>query len=398
MQNYLPSYPGSFQLDITAAQANTEVTVEVPHLNFKRKKTLNARESVTIQLPRQVEMSWSKKSQNTVQIRATADVSVSSLNLKKFTLDTSVVYPTSAWGKEYIIATPFKATGALLNEFSVTNGKEINTVKIIPGCTFHYMGRAYKKGQEMKIVLQPYQSVQIQSKTDFSGTSVTSVHPVAVAIGNTCTWVFTKCDHVYEQLLPVSSWGSSYIVPPVTLQNKYDSVYIQASQPTQVTVTGKQKKVILLKKGMSRELRSHASDPIFIQADHGIQVLMLYNGARYHRKKVYDPFLISLLPTDHFCSFYSLTGLRGFQNYALIVAQTSAKKKMSFDGGKLPKVLWKRIPKTDFIWAWMPFRPIKRHILSSSGSPFGLYTAGFSYMSGFGSVGQCLEPGELKTL
>lgn len=398
MQNYLPSYAGSQLLDITAAQANTEVTVEVPRLKFKQKKTLNAKESVTIKLPRQVEMSGSKNSLNTVQIRATADVSVISGNVKKFTLDTSVVYPTSAWGKEYFVSTPFKTTGNVLNEFSVTNGKETNTVKIIPGCTIRYMGTTYWKGHEMKIVLQPYESAQIQSRTDFSGTSVTSEHPVAVAIGNTCTWVFTKCDHVYEQILPVNSWGSSYIVPPVSLQNKYDSIYIQASQNTRVTVRGSGKRVILMTKGRSEEIRSHTSVPLVIEADHGIQVLMLYNGAHYGGRKAYDPFLTTLLPNNHFCSLYSFTGLKGFQNQALIVAQTGAQKKMIFDGKKLQNVLWKRVPGMDFSWAWMRFIPHKRHILSSSGSPFALYTAGFSYMSGFGTVGQCLEPGELKTL
>lgn len=374
----------------------------MPPFKFKQEKTLNVGESVTISLPIRTEMYGSKKSPNSVLIHASADVTVTSFNSKLFTADTSVVYPTTEWGTEYFIFTPAHSPYRTYKEFSVTNGKERNRVEIFPQGSIKFEHRVYWRGKKMEIDLLPYESVQLQSANPLSGTRVASQHPVAVVTGHTCTWRFSKCNHVYEQLLPVSRWGSSFIVPPVSFQTKYDSVYLQASQPTQVTVNnGMRKRVVRLTRGMVKELRYHDPDSLSIQADHGIQVLLLFNGVKSNRHS-YDSFLINVLSTDSFCSSYALEALKGFENQALIVAQTNTLAEMHFDGKNLPhNIQWKKVPGTDFSWVQMSYKhtPGKnRHTLSSSGSPFALYTFGVSFMDGYGSLGQCMQPGKVHTL
>lgn len=401
MQNYNSNIRNSnLQLYITAAQANAKVTVKVPLLNFRQEKTLNAGESVTIKLPNEAVMSGSRKFKNTVLIQASADVSVTSFNHKPYTGDTSVVYPTTEWGKEYFIFTPVQSPRGAFKEFSVTNGKERNNLKIFLKGTVVIMNHVYRKGTQMVIKLQPYESVQFQSRDDLSGTRVVSKHPVAVVTGHTCTFVFSRCNHVYEQLLPVSSWGSNFIMPPVSFQTRYDSVYIQASQRTKVTVNkGAHRVVLHLARGDTKEIKYHKSKTLSIQANHGIQVLMRFNGVNSNS---YDPFLITVLPIDQFCSFYSLKALNSFNNNALIVAQTSALAKMRFDGKNMPRnVKWKKVPGTDFSWAQMSYKQTRDkniHTLSSSGSPFALYSIGFLQRDAYGSIGQCLEPGKVNKL
>lgn len=403
LQNYGQNvHNGNLELYITAAQANAKVTVKMPLLKFRQEKSLNAGESVTIKIPNRAEMWGSRKFKNTVLIQASADVTVTSFNHKPYTGDTSVVYPTTKWGKEYFIFTPAKSSYGAFKEFSVTNGKERNNVNIILKGTIVFMNRVHKKGTRMVINLQPYESVQFQCRDDLSGTRVVSKHPVAVVTGHTCSFVFSKCNHVYEQLLPVSSWGSSFIVPPVRFQTKYDSVFIQASQHTRVTVNKGTRRVVLhLARGDTKEIRYHKYETLSIQANHGIQVLMHFNGVTYN-SYCYDPFLITVLPIDQFCSFYSITALNGFNNNALIVAQTSALAKMRFDGKNMPRnVKWKKVPGTDFSWAQMSYKQTRDkniHTLSSSGSPFALYSIGFLQRDAYGSIGQCLEPGKVNKL
>lgn len=401
MQNYAPHYDHPrFQLYITAVQANAKVTVQVPPLNFKQEKTLNAGERVTISLPTSIEMYGSEKSPNTVRIEASADVTVTSFNYKLFTADTSVVYPTTEWGTEYFIFTPPGSPVGSSKEFSVTNGKESNKVEIFPQGSIVFQGRVYRSGSRMIIALQPYESVQLQSSYELSGTRVASQHPVAVVTGHTCTWRFSKCNHVYEQLLPVSRWGSSFIVAPLSFQKKFDSVYLQASQPTKVTVQyGNREDVLSLTRGKVMEIRYHDPETLSIQADHGIQVLMLFNGVTRYWLQYYDPFLMTILPTDRFCSSYSLEALEGFENQALIVAQTSAMAELRLDGADLPRnVKWKKVAGTDFSWAQMSYKKTpgsNRHTLSSSGSRFALYSIGVSQMNGYGAPGQCIQPGKV---
>ncbi|KAM4735256.1 IgGFc-binding protein [Anableps anableps] len=178
----------------------------------------------------------SEKSHKTVQVEASADVSVTSFNYKMFTADTSVIYPTTEWGKEYFIFTPPSGPKGSRKEFAVTNGKDKNQVEIFPEASINFKGHIFRKGYKFVIDLEPYESVQLQSNGDLSGSRVSAQHPVAVFSGHTCTSLFSKCNHVYEQLLPVSSWGTSFILPGLSFQKTYDSVYMQASQATQVSI------------------------------------------------------------------------------------------------------------------------------------------------------------------
>lgn len=401
MENYAPRYDSpSFQLYITAVQTNTKVTVQVPSLKFKVEKTLKAGEGTTVTVPTEVEMYDSTKSPNTVRIEASADVSVTSFSYKLYTTDTSVVYPTTEWGTEYFVFTPPGTPYGSNKEFAVVNGKDSNKVEIFPETSIEFQGRVYGKGNKLEIDLQPYESVQLQSKYDLSGSRVSSKLPITVFTGHTCTWRFSKCNHVYEQLLPASSWGTSFIVPPLSFQKKYDTVYLMASQPTRVTVNqGSRKYDFSLSRGEVKDINYLTPETLFIQSDRGIQVLLLFNGASEGFLQYYDPFLLTITPTDRFCLSYSLGGMDGFDNKALIVAKTSVTGTLRLDSGNLPKdVEWKNIAGTDFSWAEMSYKQVPGssvHAVSSSGSSFGLYSIGISQMNGYGAAGHCTQQGRM---
>ncbi|XP_026150219.1 IgGFc-binding protein-like [Mastacembelus armatus] len=399
MQNYLQNYDTPrFQLYITAVQPNARVTVQVPSLNFKKEKTMNTGDVATFCLPTPVEMYGNVKCPNTVRIETSADVTVTALSYKQYTADTAVIFPVTDWGTEYFIFTPTGTPQGFFKEFLITNGKESNKVEIFPRASISFQGYVYNSGSQMVIDLQPYESVQLQSPHDLSGTRVTSQRPVAVFTGHSCTWQFSKCNFVFEQLLPVSGWGSSFIVPPLSIQTKYDSVFLQASQPTKVTVQYPSRQDVLsLTGGQFKELQYHSPETLSIQADQGIQVLLFFNGVTLNLNKYYDPFLMTILSTDRYCSSYSIKAIKDFENQILIVAQTSAIAELRIDGVNLPAtVQWKKVTGTDFSWAEMPVKYTpgrNRHIVSSSGSTFALYTIGFSHMNGYGSPAQCLQPG-----
>lgn len=397
MQNYLLTYyKPQYQLFISAVEERAKVTVQVPSTRFKVNRFTSPGETIVITLPNSIELCASKKSYKTVLIDATADVTVTSFSYKRSTADTSAVFPTTEWGTEYFIFTPKGSPGGTFKEFSVTNGKQGNRVEIYPQGTIKFNRRQYRKGSKLVVSLLPYEALQLQSTDDLTNTRVVSQRPVAVTTGHTCTWLFSSCSHVYEQLLPVSKWGSSFIVPPVRYQTKYDSVYLQASQPTTITVNyGITKSVVRLSRGQAHEVRYKTPAALSIQADHGIQVLLLFNGVKRRGYPSYDPFLINVLSTDHFCSSYSHISLNGFDNQVLIVTKTDSVKKMKFAGGQIPSNQWKKVGGTDYSWIQMQINQGKQsRILSSSGSPFGLYTFGVSPTNGYGSWGHCVKPGK----
>lgn len=396
MQNYLTHFKPKYQLFISAVEKKAKVTVRVPSTRFNVNRLTKPGETIVITLPSTIELCASKKSHKTVLIDATADVTVTSFSYKRFTSGTSMVLPTSEWGTEYFIFTPKSTHGGAFKEFSVTNGKQSNRVEIYLQGTVTFEHLKYTKGSKLVVSLKPYETLLLQSRDDLTNTRVVSLRPVAVVTGHTCTSIFSKCDHVYEQLLPVSRWGSSFIVPPMKYQTKFDSVYLQASQPTTVTVRcTKKATVVRLSKGQAHELRYKIPQVLSIQADHGIQVLLLFNGLSMRGSRYHDPFLINVMSTDRFCSSYSHTSLDGFNNQVLIVTKTDSVKKMELAGRQISSQQWKKVAGTDYSWIQMQINQGKQsQILSSSGSPFGLYTFGVSQMNGYGSWGHCIKPGK----
>lgn len=384
MMNYRKS-PATLELYVTAVQAQTKVTVEVPPLKFTQQKTINVGRSVTFKVPAACELDPGTRSRNSVLIHASADVTVTAYNFKDKTADTTVVYPITEWGTEYFTYTPTKYGG---KEFSVTNGGKVNRVNIVPKNQVLFNRRNYNKNQKITIDLQPYESVLLSSNNDLTDSIVTSGQPVAVFTGHTCTTVFSRyCNHVFEQLLPVNKWGSEFFVPLLSFQRQYDSVYLQASQPTKVTVTtGTKKSVLSLTRGKVQQLQNKKPNALHIKANHGIQVLTTFNGY-IQGSTIYDTYLMTILPMEHFCSAYSLFPRGGFANRALIVAQTNAVDGIRFANKRKPNIQWKQFPGTAYSWAQMAVNSAST--LSSSGPSFGLYSVGVKYMNAYGSPGQC---------
>ncbi|XP_028298039.1 IgGFc-binding protein-like [Gouania willdenowi] len=119
MQNYAPNYDSpKFRLYITAAQADAKVSVQAPSLKFKQEIKLKAGKGTAINIPTKIEMYGSKKSPYTVIVEASADVAVTSFSSKTYTTDTSLIYPTTEWGTEYIIFTPEGSPRGTFKEFS----------------------------------------------------------------------------------------------------------------------------------------------------------------------------------------------------------------------------------------------------------------------------------------
>lgn len=405
MQNYRWDYGNArFLVQVSAPmtlKGPANVTVTVPHLENVQKRTIGPGEGVTFQLPKSVEMIGSGKSSKTVRIEATQEVTVTSLNYKAYTADTSVIYPVTEWGTEYYIYTPTDSPLLTYKEFSITNHQGRNPVEVYVKNNTKFQGRMYRAGSKISFELGPFESMQIQSDSDLTGSRVASKLPVAVSTGHSCAWLFSRCSHVYEQLLPTSSWGKSFVVAPLDFQSpkdRYDSVVIQASQPTRVTVKeGDSSKTMTMNRGDTIQLKSRWPVAFHITADKGIQVLFEFNGAIVEegyllwKDKMYDPFLMTVLPTERFCASYTLEGQADFSNLAVMVARTKDLEGLTFDRTPFPKSLqWKSVGGSEYSWANISYpNGAGLHRAGNPGSPFGLYSLGFAQLNGYGSPAMC---------
>lgn len=376
---------------LPTSQGSTKVKVTAMGQVYE--KEIEPGKSVPFKMPNSVEMKGSTKSHQTVLVEASQDVTVTSLNFKEFTADTSVVYPVKQWGTEYIIFTPVSSSQtSALKEFSITNYKEANTVEVFLQGSVTFQGKHYRKGSKMTIKLDAFESVQIQSQDKLSGSKVLSRLPVAVSSGHSCVQVDTACNHVYEQLLPINSWGKEFIIAPLpyhyTFSSASDSVFVQASQPTNITmnVGGKVKNYKMFS-GQTLKLESKWPQAVYLTANKGIQVLFLFNGGPEYANKYYDPFLMTILPTSQFSTSYALEGQKDFYNHILVVAKNKDLSNIKIDPKPESfKFNWQKVDGTDYSWSEVYYSSgANFYEISHPNSPFGVYSYGVALANGYGS-------------
>ncbi|XP_017338014.1 IgGFc-binding protein [Ictalurus punctatus] len=396
MQNYIPGNkggPAQFIVEVSSPPSSLISTkVKVIALGKVWETTLQPGIGKSIQLPAGVEMTGSTRNKQTVQVEANQDILVLSLNSKPFSADTSVIYPVQDWGTEYFIYTPQMGPPDQYKEFAITNHGILNTVEIQLNGMVSFEGQEYPQGSKLVIDLEPFESVLIQSKEDLTGSKVSAKQPVAVFTGHSCTWYFTECNHVYEQLLPVSSWGKEFIVATLAYtkpSDRFDSVIIQASENTEIQITTQD--------GVASPKQMVAGETLYINlpypnslhfiTDKGVQVLYEFNGGINQNGETNDPFLITVLSKDRFSTSYAMASQAGFTNEAIIIAQTKDLGKLTLDQNPFPNDLqWTQAGESEYSWTQIIYTEgTGFHQVSHPDSPFALYSFGASKDNGYGS-------------
>jgi hypothetical protein len=141
------------------------------------------------------------------------------------TTDASLLIPTAALDRHYfVISYPQTLPSArgswdLRGTMNVIATQDNTTVTITSSTSTRGGGSvpALTTGQTWSTTLNAFDNLQIETLTtpnDLSGTYVVATAPVAVFGGNECTDVpqgMGYCDHVEEQMTPLSTWGTKYV-------------------------------------------------------------------------------------------------------------------------------------------------------------------------------------------
>lgn len=400
MQNYITvnyEHPDHLIEVYNPSTTKTSATVKVSALGKVEQKVVQPGQSEVFHFPIDIEMSVTSKSQKTVLVESSEEVLVTAVNFRTSSTGTSVIYPVSDWGTQYYIFTPVSPPSKdplpyAHQEFAITNHKHTkNTVEINLHGAVNYEGKQYPKGSKLTIDMEPYESVLIQSQEDLTNTKVLSKHPVAVFTGHSCTWLFAGCDHVYEQLLPVNSWGKDFIVVPIYYDDpkRYDSVYIQASETSKITLRGQDGKTlpIQLQEGENYRANLFGRSSLRITSDKAIQVLFEFNGGITQEKVMNDPFLMNVVPTDRYSTAYTLQGVQGFANKAILIAPTNKLSGMLVDKAQMAKnVQWYNTGSSEYSWTQLTFDDSSAlHQIAHSDTPFALYSFGVAKVNGYGT-------------
>ncbi|XP_067398992.1 IgGFc-binding protein-like [Emydura macquarii macquarii] len=394
MQNFVSSYGlPNLELHIASYSPNTTVDVTVSRSSFHSRLLLQPGEPVSVQLPSYTEMLRSSRTNHTVLVVADKEVLVVAFNDKLYTTAASVLYPVREWGREYYIFTPSGEPDVAFKEFAIVNHGQRNLVDVYLKGSVIFENFRYRARSRLRLSLGERSAVQLQSKDDLSGSRVVAERPVAVFSGNTCARRNSQCNHVFQQLLPVPRWGSSFLVPPLPFQPGHDLVYITAAQQVEVAVhRGAHVQLVNMTRGQVLEQWVGESQGLYISSTAAVQVIFFSTGGRLMDNLSFDPFLLNIPAAGSYCTSYLAISHPSFTSYVLLVTPTSAVSELSFNGKEMPPLDWQGIANTSFTWAAMALPPDSGYnVLAHPHAPFGLLSVGISHMNGYGSPAVCLD-------
>ena len=211
-------------------------------------------------------------------------------------------------------------------------------------------------GATTNIKLQEGETFLAQSWHDLTGLLVASNTPLAMMSGHECTTVPTStgaCDHLVEQIPPVSSWGQKFATAPLKRRQTYDVFRILSSENlttvvVNCTLSADQQTLYnwtstyLINEGQFVEFRVSSSQFCLIEGSDNILVLQYSVGGGSDAGKG-DPTMIIVPAVSQYCNHYSLPTIQPddnsftFSHYMniFIPAQYYQPKQIFFDNQHL---------------------------------------------------------------
>ncbi|MFZ4400427.1 MAG: gliding motility-associated C-terminal domain-containing protein [Bacteroidales bacterium] len=308
-----------------SSTVNTSGTISIPGLSWSTAFTVLANSTSQIQIPSTANVLSSGVIENKgIHITSLDTISVFALNYKPATSDASIIYPTNTLDREYRVLTiqgwPYH-TG---EEYLIVATENNTTIEITPygGIPFIISLNA---GQVYQVISSP--SVQL------SGAVIKefNCHKIAVFSGSLCDNIggCSACDHLFEQLLPVSRFGENFITTP--LMNKAQDYFriIAHYNGTAVTLNGGLP--VVLNAGQVHQFNTN--QPTFIQSTMPVFVYQYAQGVNCDG--VGDPFSLIVPPMEQAIgdiTFNAFTSSIITSYFVNIVTPTTYSASLTLDG------------------------------------------------------------------
>ena len=142
--------------------------------------------------------------------------------------------PVDVLGKEYIVSTYSPIGSSIVQVVAQEDNTQVSfMLRVAERGRVQYGDRFLFNGDFINTTLNDLEVFQVQGDSDLSGTVVTSSKPIAVFSGDDCTMVPRNkypCNHLVEQIPPVSVWGKEFITNPTPDNSGGDEFHIIASK------------------------------------------------------------------------------------------------------------------------------------------------------------------------
>ncbi|WP_146948077.1 T9SS type A sorting domain-containing protein [Cyclobacterium qasimii] len=328
-----------------------------------------------------------------IQVIAENEIAVFGYNQKAYSNDAFLGLPVDVLGNEYLIMSYRSNYLSRTRNFSVIGivAVEDNTsITIVPSITTLEI----QKGVPFQITLQKGETYQMAvAYYDLTGSTVTSDKPIAVFSGYNCGKLpqnVTNCEHVIEQLPPVSTLGQNFFTVPLLSSNRKIDVFRIAAikDGTKVNINGNRgySEAFSLNKGQFKEISIPYNVYSKIESNQPILVAQYSKEYGYFNDNFPELFMMLIEPFEQFQNKYTFsTGTGRYRHYINLVVPISQKDKIELDGNILELSLFNDIPGTTFAVAQLSVTEGVHHL--SGNLPFGVSVYGRGRSAATGSYG-----------
>ncbi|KAI8494324.1 hypothetical protein Bbelb_280840, partial [Branchiostoma belcheri] len=414
------------RLFITTQSATTDVTVTLPATGYTTTVTAtNGQASLfstetpmaivtDVALDRTaVELRGSQKSDKAIHVTSDEEIVIYGVFAEHASSDAYLALPTDVLGTEYFAAcATVRRSWAeegftdLPSEFGVVGVSDGTTVTINPTQAVTFGGISYPAGQDFTVSLDRFETLQVQSTEDLTGSRITSSHPVSVLSGNLFTVVGNNQqgsgDHIVEMIPPVDTWGKEFVTAPLAKRTAGDIFRIVAARDNtqvgsirldqQVTVAGRTPRN--LNAGEFWEFEADSNEYLHVTSDEPV-LLAQYSKTASADNTDTDPFLLIIPPVAQFEADYTFSTIdllvtgTSTTHHVNLVIQSADIAGLLFDGQPLPgSTVWHPVPGTNYEATDLTISAGTH--TASHASPiatFGLFSYGYTRLEAYGYPG-----------
>jgi uncharacterized delta-60 repeat protein len=200
-------------------------------------------------------------SNRSVHVVASGPVGVTAIHGRFGSLESALITPSNALGKDYRVMAWGAGIGAGSQIVVVATANQTQ-VRITP----RVLAAGHAADVPFQITLAQGEAYHLSADAvdaDLTGSRVVADKPVAVFSGHTCAKVpiasIDFCDLVYEQQRPVTQWGDSFVMVPHPVRPNGDVIRILAHEPDTAVYENGQRLATLMPGESHIVLRSHAT-------------------------------------------------------------------------------------------------------------------------------------------
>ena len=337
----------------TSCPTPVSVTVSAPKFTEKReyyKFVIKKGEIKHLQLSWHLRNFNSSKSSKGVHVEADHEVVVYGVNKQRHCTDGFLAFPTDVLGTRHFAATyNILGNNYYKNDILVTGVHDGTSLSIRlannPHVLVYFEKQTYSGGNWINNTLDRYDTLQIESIGDLTGSLIQSSMPVTVQTGNKKTVVRRDddnkgVDHLVEQIPPVDAWGKRFITFRIPLR-KVDNLIklISSSDRTNVSVNAcGRASLFYLSEGAFKELAIPASCHAYIEATNAILVIQFVQSLQLKRPNYpqdTDPAMFMVPPIEQYAADYIISLPNAtdgfFSNYFLVILEESQKTGLIID-------------------------------------------------------------------